>query len=204
MKREEQQYKQFIKWFENRTPEESQLYFMVIDFDERYFTDLRLTEKNAERLLSYEVQADDGKWEKVIDDPPLFIGINPGNWIFRFCRFRDDTIGRCHRKHRIIQIRPGLNEKEHKSTVLHEMIHAYEMMLPEIYREWLLLELDKKLARKITRKHLNDCIDVSLHVITHHRHYHGLFFLFKSLDLDLRLRWPLGTVFGYGQDEFFS
>ena len=203
MKREERQYKQFIKWFENRTPEESQLYFMVIDFDEKYFTDLRLTEKNAERLLAYEVQADDGKWEKVIGDPSLFIGINPGHWIFRFCRFRDSTIGRCHRKHRIIQIQPGLNEKAHKSTVLHEMIHAYEAMLPEIYREWLLLELDKKLARRITRKHLNDCIDFSLHVIAHHRHYHGLFFLFKSLDLDLRLRWPLGTVFGYGQDEFF-
>ena len=87
--------------------------------------------------------------------------------------------------------------------MLHEIIHAYEVMLPENYREWLLLELDKKLARKITRKQLQSCIDMTLHVVMHHNHYHGLFFLFKSLDLDLRLRWPLGTVFGYGQDEFF-
>ncbi len=203
MKREDQ-YKRFINWLENQTPEEYQLHSMALEFDEEYFTDLRLADENAARLLAYEVKTDKGEWVKTAADPPL-IDIDDGHWIFRFCRFRDGAIyGRCHRNHRIIHIRPGLNETEHKSTVLHEMIHAYEIMLPKVYMEWLLLELDRKLARKITRKHLQSCIDVSLHVELHHRHYHGLFFLFKSLDLDLRLRWPLGTVFAYGQDEFFS
>jgi hypothetical protein len=29
-------------------------------------------------------------------------------------------------------------------------------------------------------------------------------FLLKSLDLDLRLGWKLGTVFGYGREDYFT
>ncbi|MDA2937179.1 hypothetical protein MYX75_02820 [Acidobacteria bacterium AH-259-A15] len=88
MKKEEQRYKRFTNWWMNRTPEEYQLHVMVLEFDEKHFTDLRLADKEAKRLLACKIQADDGKWKEVTDDPPD-IDIDVGHWTFKFCRFRE-------------------------------------------------------------------------------------------------------------------
>jgi len=72
------------------------------------------------------------------------------------------------------------------------MIHAYEYMLPENYRQFLTIMLFDKLQKRIPR--LLKKIKKDMHTLLQ---IHEPLFLLKSFDLDLRLRKPLGTVYNY-------
>ena len=83
------------------------------------------------------------------------------------------------------------------------MIHAYEFQLSQPFREWLLLNFHQRMCRRINRTRLQRFMDISTHA-EFPNCTHELLFLFKSLDLDLRFRWPFGTVFGYGRKDYFN
>ncbi len=115
-------------------------------------------------------------------------------WKFETKHFPGGSAGRCDPEKRVIEIDP--QHRKDDTALLHEMIHAYEETISRtseyVYLQYLSLRLYSKLARKIRR--LPSIID---------RHYfyfqdHSPFFFLKSLDLDLRLQKPLGTVLGYG------
>lgn len=193
-------HKRFLEWWENRTPAEWELQSMAFDFEEKHFADLRLTAPSIrKRLLRYQEQGHDGQWYETEDD----IDVSIDGWIFRFRRFREGWLGRCDHKHQTIFVRPGLSNTEHRAALLHEMIHAYEFQLSPPFREWLLLDLHKRLSKRIKPARLRRYMDVSTHAFFH-KSAHGLLFLFKSLDLDLRFKWQPGTVFGYGREDYFA
>lgn len=80
------------------------------------------------------------------------------------------------------------------------MIHAYEWMLKPYLalREWLLLDLHGRLKRRIGERRLRRLVDMNVHsLIVPKSPGHGLLFALKSFELDMRLEWELGTVFGY-------
>ena len=88
------------------------------------------------------------------------------------------------------------------------MIHAHEQIIKDfkyrIFSENLLLQLYNKLSHKI--ENLDDIIKSHSEFIHQsdmavNSGEHGLLFLLKSLDLDIRFGFPLGTVFGYGYDD---
>ena len=115
----------------------------------------------------------------------------------------EDVFGLYNREDMSIGIR--LKNGELTPTDLaHEMIHAYEHQLENLnpaLKEYVLVRLYSRLSREITD--LDERMERHLEV-TEHRSLendggrHGLLFLLKSYDVDMKMGEPLGTVFGYG------
>ena len=90
------------------------------------------------------------------------------------------------------------------SVVLHEMIHLHEFVindLPMFYHDAVLYCLYRDLSHKITD--LNERIEAHGHILNSSQiaetgGVHDILFLLKSFDLDLKMGYKLGTVFGYG------
>ena len=93
------------------------------------------------------------------------------------------------------------------SVIIHEMIHLFEDNLNSIgvyfYHDILLWNLYSKLKPKISK--LDEIIEshTEIYNINDIGGMHDILFLLKSFDLDIRLGYDLGTVFGYGRlDDF--
>jgi len=94
-----------------------------------------------------------------------------------------------------------------KPLVLHEMIHAYEIMLEKypFMVEVLISSLYNKLNKKIPN--LYDELTTRLHfdyyMLIHRGGPHGVLFALKSFDLDLQCDYSIGTIYAnYGYDEY--
>lgn len=93
------------------------------------------------------------------------------------------------------------------SAILHEMIHLHELviaLLPTFYHDAVLFCLYKDLAKKIDD--LDERIEAHGHILNSSAiakigGAHDILFLLKSFDLDLRMGYKLGTVFGYGMSD---
>lgn len=94
------------------------------------------------------------------------------------------------------------------SVLLHEMIHVYETVLddfPTFYRDILLWQLYKRMSRKISD--LDQRIQAFTHLSDQQKldaigGCHDVLFLLKSFDLDIKMRYPLGSVLGYAIPGF--
>lgn len=97
-----------------------------------------------------------------------------------------------------------------KATILHEMIHAHEVILDSrelFYHDIILLCLYNNLKDKIPD--LDAKIMAHTHVVNGEKisergNSHNILFFLKSLDLDLRCGFELGTVCSYGRKEMFN
>ena len=95
-------------------------------------------------------------------------------------------------------------------VLLHEMIHHYEHSLRRLNPalcELLTVQLWDKLKERIGD--LEERALRFLEIVEHNGleasgGEHGLLFLLKSYDLDIRLGLPLGTVMGYGHAEEYN
>ena len=187
----------YIEWRNNITTEQFELQGVCYEYENDYFEDMTL-QKNS---ILYDVVEDEDEYTDGI-----FTGISCEN--LRFYIVDNDRYAGCfYPTERKIEIdHRYVNNKE---IILHELIHFYEWQLerhvsPTI-RELLMLRLYNKLKPQISN------IDelITLHCDTfenYHTFYsggqHGLLFYLKSLDLDLRCGYSLGTVCGYGREEF--
>ncbi|MCH8830688.1 MAG: hypothetical protein IID45_14015 [Planctomycetes bacterium] len=183
----------------SRTPKERQLQRDALAYEERYFKDLTLHSKRMQkRLGAHEIQTEDGGWMEASSEFPQ---PTVAGWIFRYRRFRDEKYGLCDYRIKTIFIHDGMEPQVHKGTILHEMLHAYEFQLYPMLREWLLLDLWEDLKRnKIVEKKLRRFVDRNTHSLLEVSG-HGVLFLLKCLDLDLRNKWEFGTTFAYGREE---
>jgi hypothetical protein len=119
--------------------------------------------------------------------------------IIKDCRFHirrldDGADGNCNGWN--ITIAPS--SANNHLVILHEMLHVHIKIMPDVYKEYFIICLYKKLKRGIKRldellsSHANFLrLDSDMYV-------HGPLFFLKSLDIDLRLGLSLGSVFGYG------
>jgi hypothetical protein len=190
----------FLAWLRSASPEERELRRLAIEFGDRYFADLQLnTPSIRRRLLKMQVELD-GEW---VDTEDEILSPTVDDWIFRYRRFRRPFLGLCEWKARAIYIKPGQTATEHRSTVLHELLHAYERQLPPALQQWLTIDLYRRMGKIIKPAMLNRYIDVSTHSVLHDS-THGVLFLLKSLDIDHRHRWPWGTTFAYGRVEYLK
>lgn len=95
-------------------------------------------------------------------------------------------------------------------TILHEMIHLHEFVIDELplyIHDMVLWALYQDLKQKIPQ--LDKLINSQAHMLIgstlyHKGGLHDILFLLKSLDLDIRQNYPLGTVFSYGRTELFK
>lgn len=188
----------------SRTAEENELVSSMYDYEEQYFADMRLLSSSIVRKYVQFRSKRDGTWIDDEDDRCLGL-FDEDDFFVRIVELPSGIAGRFNNQKNELSIIPS--EARNKSIVLHEMIHAHEFKLSRMtpfYRDIVLLCLYNDLAKKIPD--LDNRILDHTHVIrgdeiTIQGGSHDILFYLKSLDLDIRCGFPLGTVCGYGRDE---
>jgi len=168
-----------LEFFTNKTKEDLKIEGLIYEFEDEYFSDLTLSDYE-EKLTEIEIQDE-----------------NTGEWI----TVRGDIIDQGYmtlNNPEFINILKNLISigKEcdgDKITMLRNMIVAYESILSEfpIYQQYVLLKLYEKLITKIPD--LMDYIEIDVHKELRLR---TPLYMLKSIDLDLRLGLPIGTIYG--------
>ena len=116
--------------------------------------------------------------------------------------------GSYNKEDHILTVTPEQFHEDH--TILHEMIHVYENLLEEtsMNRHGMVCwALYKDLRTKV--QGLDDLIDEVVNKLMRECAYdkigtHDILFLLKSMDLDIKMGYQLGTVFHYGGEEIFE
>lgn len=192
--------------------DERKLWDKMQEYDEKYFADMRFETKYLERKFArMEILDDDGNWKDILTDPPMkedsfFVA----DWSIKLVdNINDYAVGRCNREDMIIEILTDVKGfREQKYVLLHELIHVYEYLYERNrgykgYEQYLVLHLYKRLEKKIGKNKFNSLIDTGLNFELIRDCLHSLLFLFKSLELDLKLKKPFGTIYGYGREDYF-
>jgi len=197
----------YIEWWSNRTPDESKLLDNVFEYEDEFFDDFTFKPGSIiTPYIEYEIEYD-GEWvTEYVEVPDDMTSIDFSHYRLYVAELDDGTEGQINNVDRIITI-PKENI-DNKSVVLHEMIHAYINSMSDYYwtfREILTTCLYKDMSAKIPdledRLIANSQLLISQQTMLQGGEHGTLFFL-KSLDLDLRCGYKLGTVCGYGRDEY--
>ncbi len=190
------------EWLSSAKEDERRLHMRACELEEEFFGDLTLKDYE-QKLASFDVEMD-GEWVSVTEDLLVPGSLDIGSWCFGVVPDLDAE-GQCNSTLKCIEI----SERRNKDDVvlLHEMIHAYEYMLAEnteIHKQYLVIDLYEKIFDRIPR--LKEIIMFDAHTIMAEKsgRVHGPLFLLKSLDLDLKLDKPLGSVYGYGRESRFK
>lgn len=182
--------KVFSEWLSNRTKEEKELADKAYHYEEEYFQDMLLNEYKEPSVCSTEME--DGTWEEVKANIFDYSHILD-TWLFKLEEM-EDCCGQCVGTRKTITIDPAQISvgEDLNLTLLHELIHAFEFTMPDTHKQYVTLRLFQKLEPLIPG--LLDKIETDLHAQSSE---HTLLFLLKSLDLDLRLNKPLGTIYSH-------
>jgi len=189
----------YEEWFFTKTPEEDYLQRKAFEYEEKYFSDM--TMRDFEKVLSVELCDINGKHKEVWGDISEPGDLTIDGWRFIIVKNPKGYSGKCIPGSKTIKI--GMGDEDKDAVLLHEMVHAYETMLSDIvyvpYLQFILIELYEKLSPRI--KDLKQLIIKDLHV---NNFVHSPLFMLKSIDLDLQLNKPLGTIYGYERNFLFS
>lgn len=204
----------FFEWYHFKATEEEKLLAEhVMEYSEEYFSDFRFEpESIVSDYISVKTSGDDGQtWFNDDFRPPYAFIEYFDQLVLESIQYivkpmEDDCEGMFNSRDFSIFIPP--RNLDNKPTILHESIHLHEAVIdqtPKFYHDILLLCLYNDLRTKI--KDLDSRILEHTHVyfgdqITTLGGDHDVLFFLKSLDLDLRCGYKLGTVCGYGRDEF--
>lgn len=185
----------YNEWWHARTLDECKLHNTILEYENEYFEDMNLEENS----LCWNIAA----FSYSEFDCP-FLNLESNYYRYYIVNDSSDFNGCCYSlEHKIEITKPNV---ENKAVILHEMIHAHESIIQEknpIFFEFLLLQLYNKLALLINDLDTRIIEHSELYgqnQISHSGGYHGILFYLKSLDLDLRCKYPLGTVCSYGRD----
>ena len=189
------------------------------EYTEIYFDDMRLVKGSIiEKFLSLTYTS--GGTEYCCPDEWSY-QLNANNYRYIVDELPENTAGLCDNRDRTVTIAPEYENDD--AVLLHEMIHVFiglygckddfinpfgekiSICIPTFIRDALLLCLYNHLSEKIPD--LDDRILAHANVhsgieITLEGGNHDILFFLKSLDLDLRKGYPLGTVCGYGRNNF--
>jgi len=196
----------YMDWLATCTGDERALLERALELEENLFSDMTLKDF-AEELGGYEAEMN-GRWVHVVADlhEPGALEMCTGHyWRFRIVDGPQSFLGRCNFEEHLVQI--AESEKHNELILIDELIHVYEHVLAEtteLYRQWLLIRLYDQLLPK--PPYLRNLLSFDAHslVAEHSGYCHGPLFPLKSLELDLRLGKPLGTVYGYGREGEFA
>lgn len=111
----------------------------------------------------------------------------------------DDTTGEYDTRNKTI----GITANADITTVLHEMIHAYEHQIDGLnpaIRQYLAIKIWERVCQKVPNldaRVLEHLKPIELRELENEGGQHDVLFLLKSYDIDLRLGRELGTTMGY-------
>lgn len=190
----------FLEWFQQRTEEEHNLANKVFEFGD-YFSDMLFRNDLTKNLVSIQVKPDEeSDWLDSYMTLPYELEYFDYCWFTYKIEELDDCIGRFDTDKQRLTVTSNYSD----SVVLHEMIHLHEFVLNELplfYHDAVLWSLYRDLLDKIPD--IDEKIKEICHIYKSNQIYeqgglHDILFLLKSFDLDLRMGYELGTVFGYG------
>ncbi len=176
----------------------------MLRFESRYFQDMTFKKKSVlNKIARTTYLENDGQEVTLTED--AWEAITLRRWLIVYpskkYRLEKTACGICNGKKELIIVRKVKNKTEEDSAILHEMTHAYEFILPDFLRQFLLLHLYDQLVKKLGSKKLWRYIFSDNHVMFR---VHSPLFLLKSLDLDLKRKLPLGTIYDYGRTDYFK
>ena len=202
----------WLNWYWGMaTNKEKELCDLVSKYSQQYFSDFRF---KHETIVAKYVSVNVSGCNTYDDANPLlqyFDEVVLSSYQYKVKNFDDkDIIGQVnYKEHSITLIPKAIDDEDFgKPHILHEIIHIYEEVidcLPKYYHDILLISLYEDLKIKVAD--LQDRIVSHTHIIpgeqiTSLGGEHDLLFFLKSIDLDLRCGYLLGTVCGYGRDEY--
>ena len=201
----------------------------ALEFAEKYFEDMRLEKGSIVEkffLLKYE----DGPDEYDVSCE-LSHTLDAGNYQY-VVGILKDAAGETDSKKHTVTIAPESVDDD--TVLLHELIHVFddlyrlnkkyknlhgnavEPCVPPFVHDILLLSLYNDLKGKLSISNPGyPDADLDVLILTHANNFtgeeitvkggrHDVLFFLKSLDLDLRLGYPLGKVCGYGRDKYIN
>ena len=189
----------YNSWWDSRDTDTFDLHTRALELEAIFFHDLML--KSPELADYTAAYGGDGGIYDCADDLSLSL---EGNQYTYHVQELEDCGGMCNGYDRSITIsRECLFDD---NTLIHEMIHAHENILDKklpFMKEIIFLELYRKLLKENIdidnriKSHANllSGIDISLRGGSH-----SVFFLLKSLEIDIRRNLKLGTTCGYGRE----
>jgi hypothetical protein len=194
---EKDTYSLYTEWWATKTKEESEVLDKAYDYEEEYFSDLRLIDYKDElfavKIFNGQKFIDSFEGEDILYK--LTIG---DGWRFKLVDYDDETCGGLTSyTEKLVEIS---NKYNNKDTLLHEMIHLYELILKSYQLDdFVLLKLYDELLPKI--KNLNKLMNLDKHIAFKE---HSLLFILKSIKLDLKLGYNLGTIYAYGREDLYA
>lgn len=195
----------YNEWWNNRDSATSSLQLQISAYEQEYFKDILL--KTSE-ISQYFTAFDDNMEEIALPYDSNFFDLSLDTHKYTF---HIDTLNTCAGLHNSTNhsITIDIKQLSNKEIILHEMVHAYENILDthKIYalKEIIFLELYKYLQKQnidvdgriLAHSNLLSNID-----ITEQGGKHSIFFLLKTLELDLKCNLPLGTICGYDRENY--
>lgn len=202
------------RWSEQskRTALDYQLWDKVWSFSD-YFTDMLFEPGSIlDSFLKYAVKDKDS--EEWIDSYAVcHNGIHYFSYEYFYYRVRPlkgPYLACFNRKSYSLTVDP--RHLDDDFPILHEMIHMHETVLniyPQYYRDTITFSLYKELCNRMDPEELDTQIKHHLHVVNQQNYAsnygeHDLLFLLKSFDLDFKMGYKPGTVFGYGLNSLLK
>lgn len=185
----------FDEWFWTKTPKEQELHNKAYEFEEEYFSDMRLIDYEDE--ISAVKMKDGSEWvDTYFGDIDRF-GLTIDNcWRFKFVD-EDEFWGCTYYYEKLVEIS---NQANVDITLIHEMIHIYDSLLKSCgLNDFVLIRLYDELFPKIEK--LREKINLDNHSLVKE---HSVLFMLKSLKLDLEFGYKLGTIYSYGRTELYE
>lgn len=191
----------FYKWEKTASPAELELFNKVEDYG-KFFVDMLFGKGSCSDKAT--VCQDDER----IALPDELTYFSYSSFTYHVCESGPNIGGSFNNKEQTLTVSPK-NLKD-PAVILHEMIHLHEFVineLPLFYHDTLLWCLYQDLRSKIID--LDEKITSHAHFLNERNLYnfgglHDTLFLLKSFDLDLKMHFPLGTVFGYELAEWYQ
>lgn len=197
----------YMDWYWTQaTPDEKRLIVKVGEFEHLFFDMLFQEGTSTYELLQCKSKPQGSdEWIDDVVDPPDELSY----FSYTFFHFKVEPLDGCDGvfSHADQTLTVTSEALEDDSTILHELIHLHEFVindLPMYFHDMVYWALYKDLKDRIPK--LDEIITGHAHLLTGSSIYssgglHDILFLLKSFDLDIRMGYPLGTVFAYGRDE---
>lgn len=206
-KQREEEEEKLLNWYDNEASEkEQELYDKMLAFGKDYFQDMIFADGSPAFELTL-VEYGDGQ---TVGDtlPEILDPFSYDAYRVKVETLGEDTEGQFNPGEKTITLIP--EKVDDDATLFHEMIHLHEELintLPMYYHDMLLWSLYADLKNKI--EDLDKVITDHAYLLSGNTIYesggtHDILFLLKSLDLDIRKGYPLGTVFAYGRQDLFK
>ena len=194
---EKDTYSLYTEWWETKTKEESEVLDKAYDYEEEYFSDLRLIDYKDE-LFAVKIFDDKEFIDSFEGEDILYKLTIDDGWRFKLVDYDDETCGGLTSyTEKLVEISNTYNNKD---ILLHEMIHVYELILKSYQLDdFVLLKLYDELLPKV--KNLKNLINLDKHIAFKE---HSLLFILKSIKLDLELGYNLGTIYAYGREDLYA